>query len=167
MQTRRNGPMNVFDLMDGIFNDAFNSLGNVRSYEPVRFNKMISSGSFPPTDVIINQTTKVMTIKTALAGIDEDHINLSFDGDYLKLTLDVPPIECDKDDIYIQSGLKRVSKLETSWAVDPRFYSREDVETTFKNGLLTIVIQPKEDVKPRQKKLFGNLDTTKIEEKKE
>jgi HSP20 family molecular chaperone IbpA len=152
-------------LLGSIFNDVFGDWP--QNYEPVRFNKMISTNSFPPTNISVDQNTKVMVIQSALAGIHEDWINLSFDGDQLKLVVDIPKKEenTDANPYFFQQGLKNIQHLETSWTVDPRFYSREDVDVAFDNGLLTIKINPKEDVKPKQIKLFGGLNTKKLEEK--
>jgi len=159
----------VSDLFGSMFDDAFEALGAWNSYEPPRINKIISSNSFPPTNISIDSKTKVMIIQSALAGIHEDWINLSFDGDHLKLVVDVPECDEKKDEspYYLQQGLKKVKHFETNWTVDPRFYSREDVNVTFDNGLLVIKIFPREDVKPKQIKLFGNLEPKQVEDKKE
>ena len=159
----------MYDLLDDIFNDAFKTFGLGTALQPSRFNKQLASQSFPPTNIVVDKVTKVLTITAALAGIEEDWINLSWDGDYLKLVVDVPnKVDDSKEqsnNLYLQLGLKRIEHLETSWAVDPRFYSRDDIAVSFKNGLLTITIQPREDVKPKKVKLFGGLETKQIEAK--
>lgn len=156
---------NMFDLMDNIFNDAFRAVDAFNRMEPGRFNKMISSSSFPPTNIMVDQVTKVMTIEAALAGVKEEWINLSFDGDNLKLVVKVPQ-EVKKGDTvchpyYIQQGLKTFSNLETSWAVDPRYFDRENVKVEFNNGLLQITIPPREEVAPKKIPIFGKLDLNK------
>ena len=164
--TRYRTTDNIVGLMDAIFNDAFKAFGTWES-QPSRFNKWVSSGSFPPTNIMVNKDTKVLTITAALAGIHEDWINLSWDGDSLKLVVDVPSkVEDQKEEspnVYLQLGLKKIEHLETSWQIDPRFFSREDINVNFLNGLLTIEIQPREDVKPKKQKLFGGLDVSKKE----
>jgi len=160
---------NMFDLIDDIFNDAYYGAAT-GSVQPVRFNKNISSQSFPPTNILIDQKTKIMTIQSALAGIHEDWINLSFDGDSLNLIVNVPKNEEKKEETqnyYFQIGLKKIESLKTSWNVDPRYFDREKVEVKFDNGLLTITIPPREEVAPKKIPIFGNLkleDLTKKEE---
>jgi len=154
----------VFEIVDDIFNNVFAIPRS--SYQPMRFNKQISSGSFPPTNVVIDQKTKILTIQAALAGIHEDWINLGFDGDYLKLIVDVPNKEEDKTEessnYYFQLGLKKVEHVESSWKVDPRYFDREKVNVEFVNGLLTITIPPREEVAPKKIPVFGGL---KLEDK--
>ena len=153
---------NLMDLFDDIFNDSFKILRGC-DVQPIRYNKQISSGSFPPTNIFIDKDTKEMTVQAALAGIREDQISLSWDGDYLKLVVNATEEKDGKRGarVFIQSGLKKIKKFETSWVVDPRFYSRDDFKVTFENGLLTVVIRPKEDVKPRKLTIFGGLDLNK------
>lgn len=154
---------NLIDLFDDIFNDSFKILRGC-DVQPIRYNKQISSGSFPPTNIFVDKDTKEMTVQAALAGIREDQISLSWDGDYLKLVVNATEEKDEKHvlaRVFIQNGLKKIKEFETSWAVDPRFYSRDDFEVTFENGLLTVVIRPKEDVKPRKLTIFGGLDLNK------
>lgn len=152
----------IFSVMDDIFNETFTVL---QATQPVRINKLISSNTFPPTNIYVDKETKVMTIESALAGVREDQINLSFDGEQIKLI--VKNEDCkgyNKDAVYLQTGLKQCINLETAWNIDTRFYDRDTIETTFENGLLTIVISPREEVKPKKMSLFGKL---KIEDKVE
>ena len=143
----------LVDFFDSFFDDGFSKL----DIQPMRYNKLISTSSFPPANVTINKETKELYIEVALAGCAEENINLSFDSDYLKLVVDVPTKEDENQDTYIQRGLKKISHIETGWFVDPRFYDRDSVKVKFLNGLLTIRIIPKEDVRPRKINVFGKL----------
>ena len=161
----------MFELVDDIFsntlNDAMSVFGNVQRQQPARHNKMISSSSFPPTNIFIDQKTKILTIQSALAGVKEEWIDLSFDGDNLRLTVKVPQtIEKDeKTEVctpyYFQQGLKTFSELKTSWTVDPRYFNREKVQVKFDNGLLIIEIPPRDEVAPKKISVFGKLSETK------
>jgi len=158
----------VFDLFDNIFNDVGFQRVNV---QPMRYNKHISTSQFPPANVILNRESKELYIEVALAGCTEDNINLSFDSDHLKLVVDVPTkVNDDKEDpnVYIQRGLKKIQHVETAWFVDPRFYDRDSCKHEFLNGLLTIRIFPREDVRPKKIHLFGKYEEKKeLEDKKE
>jgi len=149
----------MFDLFDYIFGDSYRFTTKDRGVEP-RFNRLISATDFPPTNIVIDKD-KVLTIVVALAGYTEDNINLSFDNDYLKLVVNVPESQVPEEVQYIQRGLRKPSHVETSWMVDPRYYDRDSVETSFSNGLLTIKINPRNEVRPKKIKLFGKLDTEK------
>jgi len=152
----------IFDIFDDMFNDVF---AFQSALQPSRFNKQIASQPFPPTNIIIDQKSKTLTIQAALAGIHEDWINLAFDGDNLKLVVDVPnKVDDRKEDsnnYYLQLGLKRIERVETNWKVDPRYFDREQVKVTFDNGLLTITIPPREEVAPKKIPIFGGLQIEK------
>jgi HSP20 family molecular chaperone IbpA len=159
---------NIFDLFDDIWSDTFSVI------QPSRFNKAIASADWPPANALINQKTKELTFEVALAGVKEEEINLSFDGDYLRLVVDRKIADSHlKDgevatDYVVQRGFRPVDHAEVSWIVDPRYYSRENVDVSFENGLLVIKVSPKEDVKPRKVSLFGKLEEKPaIEEKAE
>jgi HSP20 family molecular chaperone IbpA len=155
----------LFDLFESFFNDDLGSLRRLDT-QPMRHNRLISTSSFPPANVMVDRKTKELYIEVALAGCAEDNIGLSFDSDRLKLVVDVPMTkdESESDPYYIQRGLKKIQQVETSWLVDPRFYDRDTCKVAFQNGLLTIRLFPKEDVRPRKIQLFGNRDL--IENKK-
>jgi len=153
----------LYDLFDSVFSD----FGFSRFDTQPRFNKLISSGDFPPTNVFVNNKTKEQIIEVALAGCSENDINLSFDGDNLKLVVDVPAEQAIEGDlIVLQRGLRKIRHIEVSWGVDPRFYDRDNVNVKLKDGLLTIKLCPREDVKPKKIPLFGKYEPAAIEENK-
>jgi HSP20 family molecular chaperone IbpA len=158
-----------FRLFDEIFTESLVPARLRDRTQAPRINKMISSSPFPPTNIICNSKTKDLTIQVALAGYSEEDINLSFEGDYLKLVVDKPDTKTmTEDDVHlvIQQGIKLPSKIETTWAIDPRYYSRDNVAVSFKDGLLSIVVTPRDEIKPINVKLFGKLsDTPRIENK--
>jgi len=155
------------DLIGNIFNEAFDIFGNWPT-ESIRFNKSLSTAPFPPTNISIDQVTKVMTTQAALAGVKEEWINLSFDGDSLKLTVQVPQELKEGDKVerpyYLQQGLKTFSNIETSWVVDTRYFDREKVSVQFNDGLLVIDIPPRDEVAPKKIPIFGKLQLEKKED---
>jgi len=156
----------IFDLFDSVFNNSIS-----RSFEmqqPARYNRLISTGDFPPANVVVNKETKELIIEVALAGCSEDNVKLSFDSDYLKLEVEIPQEDVNTDQfIVLQRGIKKYKYIKASWVVDPRFYNRDEVDVTLKDGLLTIRISPKDDVKPRKINVFGKLTTPEEREKLE
>lgn len=153
----------LFDMFNGIFEDT---IGFIPSVEP-KFNKLMSSGEWPPANIIVDKTTKELTIEVGLVGCTEDNIQLTFDGDYLKLVVR-SSIETKDDSVFIQRGLRKIGNVQSNWKIDPRFYDADNVFVEFKNGLLTIKLYPKADCKPRKVNLFGRYEEKpKIEEEDE
>jgi molecular chaperone IbpB/HSP20 family protein len=152
-----------FNLFDDIFSESARFL-ELAETQPARFNKTVSSSQFPPSDVFVDTKTKKMTIKVALAGYSEENINLRFDGDYLKLTIDLP-IKGEEESIeyVVQRGIKLPKHVEAAWGIDNRYYDRDSATVNYKDGLLTVEISPREEVAPKKIKLFGNLDLEKDE----
>jgi len=152
-------------LFDEIFSDSTRLFRLVDNSQPQRFNKLVSSSQFPPANILCNTKTKELTIQVALAGYSEEDISLSFQSDYLKLVVD--RVEKGDDSLkegqeiteyVMQRGIKLPQHVEASWMIDPRYYSRDNVKVSFKDGLLTIVIAPRDEIKPVNIKLFGKLD---------
>jgi HSP20 family molecular chaperone IbpA len=151
----------LFNLFDDIFANVFSEVP-----QNSRHTRLISVNAFPPANVSVNKDTKELSIEVALAGIKEDEIELSFDSDQLKLVVE-HPVEKADNIAYIQRGLRKVDHIETGWVIDPRYYSRDNVEVNFKDGLLTIKLFPREEVAPKKIKLFGKLPAKEIADKAE
>jgi HSP20 family molecular chaperone IbpA len=153
----------LFGLFDEIFSDSARLFRLAENNQPSRFNKLVSSSQFPPADVLCDTKTKKLTIRVALAGYNEKDINLSFDGDYLKLIVDRQDADTtlkDGEEIteyVMQRGIKLPKHVEASWTIDPRYYNRDSVSVNYKDGLLTIEISPREEVAPKKINLFGGL----------
>jgi HSP20 family molecular chaperone IbpA len=154
----------LFSLFDEIFSDSTRFFRLVENHtQPQRFNKLVSSSQFPPANILCDTKTKELKIQVALAGYSENDISLSFDGDYLRLLVDRS--DGDKNlsegeeitEYVMQRGIKLPQRVEASWIIDPRYYSRENVQVSFKDGLLTIIISPRDEIKPVNIKLFGKL----------
>jgi HSP20 family molecular chaperone IbpA len=163
---------NLFNLFDEIFTDSARFLKLADTEQPSRFNRLVSTSQFPPSDVICDTKTKKLTIRVALAGYSEEDINLSFDGDSLKLIADsqLSKFPEDNTEYIMQKGIKLPKHVEASWTIDPRYYNRDSVTVDYKDGLLSIEILPRDEVAPKKISLFGKLDVGKpindqIEEK--
>jgi molecular chaperone IbpB/HSP20 family protein len=156
----------LFGLFDEIFSDSARFFKLVDNSQPARFNRLVSSSQFPPADIVCDTKTKKLTIRVALAGYSEEDINLSFDGDYLKLIVNRSVDEKEEIPEYVmQKGIKLPNHVEASWIIDPRYYNRDTVTVNYKDGLLTIEILPRDEVAPKKISLFGKLTLDKPEEK--
>jgi HSP20 family molecular chaperone IbpA len=159
-------------LFDQIFSDSARQLDKFaeNNNQPARYNKLMSTSQFPPANIFCNTKTKVLRIEVALAGYSEDDLNLSFDGDRLKLIVDRPDGdkslgEDEKVEEYVmQRAIKLPKHFVSEWLIDPRYYDRDSVTVNYKDGLLTINISPRAEVAPKKIALFGNL---KLEDKKQ
>ena len=136
---------------------------NIPSLQPVRLAKEFCSSMFPPSNVGFNKATKEMIIQVSLVGLTEDDFLLDLDNDDLVLNIKSNP-EANKDIVFPQRGLKLATNEKISWRIDPLYYDRDAIKTDFKNGLLTIVIEPLEKRKPKKISLMGNRKL--LEEKK-
>jgi len=103
--------------------------------------------SYPPANVYITQN-KDMVFEFALSGFEKDNINLVFQGDYMVLSVKAPDSQNDvnyKDVRFFKHRLKLREIAEQKYYVPAIRFDREKVTAKFKNGLLRIVISPKEN----------------------
>lgn len=135
------------DLLD-VFDAFFTNMDNVWAI-PNKTN--IYSCQFPPLNVYINEETKDLKFEFALAGYSKDEIQLEFEGDYLRLKIipKTPTIEEEKErsSLHIlQHGIKRTS-LEKKFYVPIAKYQVDKIKVSFENGVLTIEIPAKDEIK--------------------
>jgi HSP20 family molecular chaperone IbpA len=139
------------------FQDNFNQFGNrfdkrgpfgdrgpfaSANEEPVDY---YPSYSYPPMNVYM-LADRSLIFEFALSGFDERDISLSFQGDYMvfsaKMSLDVPAEETVR---YFKRRLKLKDIEKQKYFVPADKYMQEKVKAVFKNGILRIVVPPKED----------------------
>lgn len=166
----------IDDVMDMLLSDPFDQFGapvQVRSAStaraiptitPVKLVKEVCSSMFPPSNVGFNKNTKEMVIQVALAGLTEDDYLLELDNDDVVLTVKSDP-KTNEDIIFPQRGLKLATNERVTWRIDPLYYDRDTIKADFKNGLLTITVEPLEKRKPKKISLMGNAKL--LEEKKD
>ena len=101
--------------------------------------------SYPPSNVYITKE-KELVFEFALSGFDEKSIDLQFKGDYMILTVKVPEGYKQPEDVrYFKRRLKLKSIADQKYYVPQSKFERDKVTAVFKNGLLKIVVPPKED----------------------
>jgi len=135
--------MNPYDEEFAKMNQYFNSLIDSH-FNAARLNNI----SYPRTDVL--DTQKMITIKFDLAGVPKENIKLSI----------------DENNILTLEGQKQNSKEEKAKGYVKReiFYGsfekaiqlpdnieQDKLETSFKDGILTVTIPKKEIKKPKAK----------------
>jgi HSP20 family molecular chaperone IbpA len=109
--------------------------------------------SYPPMNVYMT-SDRSMVFEFALAGFDEKDISLSFQGDYMVFSARIgeeykdesseePPI----NDInkYFKRRLKLKDIEKQKYFVPQDKYAQDRVKAVFKNGILRIIVPPKEE----------------------
>jgi len=138
----------IFDLFSKDFDEAFSAVQSSNVF----------SGSFPPYDVEINEETKDLRFRFALAGYKEKDIEISFDGDYMFLEILSPEKKDDKSFKTVQHGIKS-SSARLKVAVPSARYDRDIAEAFFEDGILTVFIPRKEEEKPKKIKIIPRKET--------
>jgi len=132
--------ISIVDLFDNIFEDMDRNFGYVHS--------QLYPVSFPPCDVYIQEETKDMILEFAVAGIPKDQINLSIEGDYLIFKIE--KTDRHKDGYKcIQKGIKSSSATQKFYVPSAKYQS-DKVKVDLIDGILSIYIPAKEELKPRK-----------------
>ncbi|MBN1698240.1 MAG: Hsp20/alpha crystallin family protein [Spirochaetales bacterium] len=101
--------------------------------------------SYPPANVYLTNERE-MVFEFALSGLDDKGIDLQFKGDYMVLSARVPDELKAKENVrYFKRRLKLKDVSEQKYYVPASKFEREKVTAQLKNGLLRVVVPPKED----------------------
>lgn len=103
--------------------------------------------NFPPTNLKMDKD-KNLFFEFALAGFQKNEIDISFQGDWMELTI-TPIRKEEKEDIaYLNRGIK-CSSTKNKYYVPQDKYDTNEVKASFDNGLLKVEIPSKEPEKAR------------------
>ena len=86
-----------------------------------------------------------LVFEFALSGFSEKHINLQFKGDYMVLSAGMTEEQPQEDRRYFKRRLKFKPVKEQKYYVPANKFDRDKVSATFNNGLLKIIVPPRED----------------------
>ena len=113
--------------------------------------------SYPPMNVYMTADRNLI-FEFALAGFDEKDISLSFQGDYMVFSAQVPPAAMSGssgDDVtaslpdesvrYFKRRLKMKDIEKQKYFVPLDKYAQDKVKAVFRNGILRVSIPPKEE----------------------
>jgi HSP20 family molecular chaperone IbpA len=109
--------------------------------------------SYPPMNVYMTGSRN-MVFEFALSGFDEKNISLSFQGDYMvfsaKINEDSANGEFETDENsdnyrYFKRRLKFKDIEKQKYFVPQDKYAQENVKAVFKNGILKVVVPPKDE----------------------
>lgn len=109
--------------------------------------------SYPPMNVYLSKERE-MIFEFAMAGFDENSIDLQFVGDYMVFSAKIPEVneEDDADDgvKYFKRRLKMKDIKEQQYYVPEEKFDRDKVSARFRNGVLKVVIPPKEEFQTKE-----------------
>ena len=109
--------------------------------------------SYPPMNVYMTGE-RTMVFEFALAGFDEKDISLSFQGDYMVFSAKLDNMEpfdgCpakrpDENVRYFKRRLKMKDIEKQKYFVPLDKYAQDKVKAIYKNGILKVMIPPKEE----------------------
>ena len=148
------------DALEDLFLGAGNIANNFMRIAPHKTNRLTCNGVFPPSAKYVDPDTKVLRIDIAACGVNEDEFKAEINDNQIEVQFGR---EAENEKLYDFKGLKLVTDEKLSFSFDPRFHDPSTAECSLKNGLLTITLQPREEVKPIRKLLGGTLVTKKEE----
>lgn len=129
---------------------------------PRKMNKLSCACQFPPNSKWVDPETKVLHIDIAAVAVNEDEFRAEIDNDKIIVTFGR---KAENEKLYDYKGLKLITDEVLEFNFDPRFHDQTSAKCELKNGLLSITLDPREEVKPTKKVLGGTF--TKEEKKDE
>jgi len=147
------------DVMDSMFNSTFDFfksplLIDYTKKAPVRFIKSESSSAFPPHSKWIT-SDKVLHYQIGLCGISEKDVKVDVDDN--KIIIKIKKDVDEEERVYSYKGLKLPTDETLELKFDPKFYDVNTTKISLNNGLLSIDMQPRDELKPVKMNLFGKL----------
>ncbi|MDR2020408.1 MAG: Hsp20/alpha crystallin family protein [Treponema sp.] len=104
--------------------------------------------SYPPMNVYMTQECSLV-FEFALAGFSEKDVSLSFQGDYMLFSAATPEDTgagpADENVRYFKRRLKLKNIERQKYYVPLDKYAQEKVKAVFKNGILRVIVPPKDE----------------------
>jgi len=100
--------------------------------------------SYPPMNIYLT-SERSYVFEFALAGFDEKDISLTFQGDYMVFAAKMGIGELPDEDVrYFKRRLKLKDVEKQKYYVPADKFAQERVKASFKNGILKVLVPPKE-----------------------
>jgi len=159
------GPFDLGTIFDEIFEAARdfqnefqkNFPGSKQGDNPCFFDENTDyypNYSYPPMNIFMS-CDRSLTFEFALSGFEEKDINLSFQGDYMVFSAMMPSVNMsqnadgsaipDESIRYFKRRLKMKSIEKQKYFVPLDKYAQDKVKAVFRNGILKVIIPPKEE----------------------
>ena len=138
------------DIVDSMFNSTYNFfdsplLIDYNKKSPARFLKSESSSAFPPHSKWISED-KVLHYEIGLCGISEKDIKVDVDDN--KIIIQIKKEVEDEKRVYSYKGLRLPTDETLELKFDPKFYDVNTTKISLENGLLSIEMQPRAEMRP-------------------
>ena len=164
--TRKSGEFNddvsFDDIVNSMFNSTFNDffhtplLENYMLKSPARFLKSESNVAFPPHSKFVKpEEDKTLHYEVGLCGISKKDVKVDIDDD--KIIIRVKKDVDESGRVYSYKGLKLPTDETLELRFDPKLYDVNTTKINLENGLLEISMEPREELKPIRRSLFGDL----------
>jgi HSP20 family molecular chaperone IbpA len=106
--------------------------------------------AYPPANIFLTKD-KSLVFEFALAGFEEQNIDLQFRGDYLHFSAKAPEAgEPEEGMQFFKRRLKLKSIEEQLYYVPEDKFDRSRVEARFRNGLLRLTVPAKAEATPKE-----------------
>ncbi|MBL8967364.1 MAG: Hsp20/alpha crystallin family protein [Spirochaetaceae bacterium] len=101
--------------------------------------------SYPPMNIFLTQDRSIV-FEFAVAGFDERDISLTFQGDYMVFAARIGLENASEESVrYIKRRLKLKDIEKQKYYVPADKFAQDLVKASFKNGILKVVVPPKEE----------------------
>lgn len=105
---------------------------------------------YPPANIYLTRD-KRMVLELALAGFEEKDISIQFRGDYLVFSAKAPQAgETEEGIQYFKRRLRMRDVEEQRYYVPSEKFDQAAAKATFRNGLLRLVVPPREQPQPEE-----------------
>jgi len=131
------------DMFDDIFMDIAPALGATCIYP---------AQSFPPLDVILDEKTKDLLFRFAIAGYSKDEVDVSFTENIMTLSIEPKKKESERSLKFLKKGIK-TSSVKAKYEVPVTKYRVDSTTAKVENGILEIFIPALEEIKPKSIKI--------------
>lgn len=147
------------DIVDSMFSSTFDFFKSplfidYNRKSPARFLKSESSSAFPPHSKWISED-KVLHYEIGLCGVSEKDIKVDVDDN--KIIIQIKKDVEDEKRIYSYKGLRLPTDENLELKFDPKFYDVNTTKISLENGLLSIEMQPRAELRPVKMNIFGKL----------
>lgn len=138
------------DIVNSMFSSTLNFFDSplfidYNRKSPARFLKSESSSAFPPHSKWISED-KVLHYEIGLCGVSEKDIKVDVDDN--KIIIQIKKDIEDEKRVYSYKGLRLPTDENLELKFDPKFYDVNTTKISLENGLLSIEMQPREELKP-------------------
>lgn len=100
--------------------------------------------SYPPMNIYLTPD-RCEVFEFAVAGFEEKNISLSFQGDYMVFSAKIEVEQPQEGIRYFKRRLKLKDIEKQKYYVPADKFDQEKVKAVFKNGILKVIIPPKEE----------------------